>query len=146
MRTFVALLAPALLAAGPPRDDHQKIQGTWICTRLNIGGHWGKATVKGGGDERITFEGDRFANTTGHVSSGKGVFKLVPAKKGKALDLVYDADAGKGLSAATVPCIYELEDDKLKICYGFEGRPARFASNDDSDNVIMIYKRARPKR
>jgi len=50
---------------------------------------------------------------------------------------------GKGPNAGrTIPCIYQLVGDRLRVCYGMDGTvPAEFATVTGSPHYLATYRR-----
>jgi uncharacterized protein (TIGR03067 family) len=43
----------------------------------------------------------------------------------------------------TIPCIYQLVGDRLRVCYGLDGKvPEKFAADPGSPNYLATYRRA----
>jgi uncharacterized protein (TIGR03067 family) len=136
-RALIALSVISLASAAAPGDDKAKLQGSWVCMRVKMGGLSGTAKGEGNVPVGIRFEGDCYVGFNGKTDSPKGDFRLDPTKHPKQMDLIDDDVfpplAGGPKGKTTVPCIYELEGDKLKVCMGSNGRPKAFASRDNGD-------------
>jgi uncharacterized protein (TIGR03067 family) len=65
-------------------------------------------------------------------------YALDPAKKPKAIDL----RAGKD-GPVVLRGIYEVEGDRLKICYGAGERPDKFAARAGSERAFIKLKRVK---
>jgi len=72
-------------------------------------------------------------------NESKGTFKLDPTQEPKQMDVFHGDDAG----AATMPAIYDITSDTLRVCYNPEGgtRPASFSTKPDSGFLSIVYKR-----
>ena len=58
-----------------------------------------------------------------------------------ALALTLTGTAGPNLGR-TIPCIYQLAGDRLRICYGMDGTaPTAFASPAGSTHYLATYRR-----
>ena len=49
----------------------------------------------------------------------------------------------KGPNAGkTIPCIFQLRGDRLRVCYGFDGRaPTEFSTNASNQRYLGVYRR-----
>jgi uncharacterized protein (TIGR03067 family) len=131
----IILMTTFILAAAPPTkqeagNDQEKLQGTWVLTSATVNGddktaEWVKlqykAVIKG---DKITLGGRGDMRTS--------PLALDPASKPKSFDFLISLG------------IYELKGDQLKVCLGGRKRPAEFASKADSQNVLFVFKRAKP--
>jgi uncharacterized protein (TIGR03067 family) len=119
----------------------EKLQGTWIAA---VGSEFKGKTFT---EEEIKTAAHRF------VVSGtefkwytalqeepimQGTLKIDLTQKPKTMDLTFERD-GK---TATGLCIYELDGDSLKFCYGEPERPKEFKTREDDPNVkLYVWKR-----
>jgi uncharacterized protein (TIGR03067 family) len=113
-----------------------------------LAGHWRLVSFMTGGKEvaaekietiTLTIEGDRYL-----VDFGKQkmtlTFKIDPAKKPKAIDLINTKDDKKTITEG----IYEISGDTLKVCRGTEAgqkRPTEFTAKEGTGLVIAVYQR-----
>ncbi len=69
------------------------------------------------------------------------LYKLDPAKKPKAIDLIFPERKTEATLA-----IYSLEDDDLKVCVKAkgEGRPSEFSAKAGSGHMLYTLKREKP--
>jgi uncharacterized protein (TIGR03067 family) len=153
MRLRYALCFAAwLLVTGTGRPDDaakkdvDSLQGNWVVVGREVLGK--KATPKEleevptyvlieGNNGRAWMEA---MGKKGDVS--EGTFKLNPAAMPKAVDLTYTHGLLKGY---TVPAIYELKGDTLKVCFAWQSkeRPMEFAGDADGKAILVIYKRGK---
>ena len=143
MKLFLpsALLAGLCLAAGASQDaakkDLEALQGTWsVVTLENDGTPLPPEAIKG---STFVVKGDRYT-LKGGADTFRGMLRLDPSKKPKALDATFVDDDGKDKGKAQG--IYELAGDRLRICWR-EGdrRPAEFASKPGSGARLIVLKR-----
>lgn len=137
------LLIPCLVfllaadAAEDAKKDLEKCQGTWVPVLYEVDG-------KPAADEEkakieLVIKGDQST-----LSKGKeprhGSYKLSPGKKPKELDILLTDGPDKG---KTLPAIYEIEGDILKICLARTGkdRPKELVSKPGSGHVLEVWKR-----
>lgn len=121
------------------KDEIKKLQGTWVRIYLDVEGKKYDDGKKEPGEAiKLTIDGDQYDGET---------FTLDPAKNPKHINVSTVDDQGK---AFTLPGIYELQGDVLKLCFPFpfEGkfdkigiRPTKFASKRGEDAVLEVYKR-----
>jgi uncharacterized protein (TIGR03067 family) len=129
------------------KEELKKLQGTWKATSAEMGG---KAfTGKAIGMEKARFKGNKMTFLAGEKEVGTFEIKLAPSKEPKQMDWVKDK------KYAPLPCIYELKDDELRICFPllpkkgekvkFElRRPASFETKDKPFGLVVL-KREKPK-
>jgi uncharacterized protein (TIGR03067 family) len=138
----VSLAAPA--PKEPPKKE-PSIVGEWVGEKLVMGGKE-VPPAKGVKGMRFTFAED--GKFTAHGDADKpdtGTYKIDAKKDPPELDLI--VPTGKATEATLG--IYKIEGDTLTICitftFGQKGakRPAKLESPDDSDVMLMTFKRAK---
>jgi uncharacterized protein (TIGR03067 family) len=153
MRLSIALIiAAGLLVTGTSlgQDAAQKdlaaLKGSWEiigkeymgkkATREEVAKLKGDMVIK---DNTVTQWADDAGQT---MVVSVAAWKLDPKANPKALDLTYTEGELKG---ETVPAIYELKGDTLKVCYAMmnEKRPTEFAGKADGKAFLLIYKRVK---
>ena len=104
--------------------DLDLLQGNWAITTLEVDGETLPETLLA--NARIVIQGARFVST-GMGAGYAGTLVLDAAKRPRRLDMKFDSGPEKG---NTNLCIYELDDDSLKLCIATRGRvrPTKFAS------------------
>ena len=145
---LTALAAGLLLAAQDAKEDATKkdleqIQGTWrLVSRQRDGRTDPPVAVK---DVLMTNKGDQFSFKGAASGAGatQGTFKLDATKTPKTMDRIPADGPNKG---KTLPAIYALEGDTLKICVAVAGkeRPKEFATKPGSGYVLSVFKREKP--
>jgi uncharacterized protein (TIGR03067 family) len=138
---FVLLACTLLAVQATPGDELAKekesLQGTWAAVSLIE-----KGRPQPAADLKmftLTIKGDKYIYTIG-ARSFSAAYKLDPGKKPKAIDVTFEEGPQKG---KTMPGIYSLEGQELKICGG-DKRPTEFVSNAKSDTVLFVFKRQKP--
>jgi uncharacterized protein (TIGR03067 family) len=117
------------------KKDKDGLQGTWSVISVTLSGKVEDVTKLV--NAKVTFKGD---TATGKVIRfGKGQetgYKIDPTVKPKIIDFVHQ-------DGAATPGIYELVENKLKICNNSPGkpRPKKFESKTDSGDVLIILRR-----
>jgi uncharacterized protein (TIGR03067 family) len=146
MRYVVSTIAVCcfLLATNAAQDDPSKkdldsLQGVWQCVSIDFAkkDNPPEDFVK---KVRLTFKG-----TTGTFTfpdrTEEFTIKLDAAKKPKAIDLAIQTGGEKG---KTIPSIYALDGDSLKLCAPNKGgieRPTDFKAGEQV--AIITFKRAK---
>jgi uncharacterized protein (TIGR03067 family) len=141
MKWRALVLAAAVVAvAADAKDDANKkdldaLQGSWKVQKLIRGGE--EAPAKDVEKVVFTFEGNKATIDEGRPKKETATFKLDATKKPKAIDFVPET---KKESAEGV---YELEGDKLKLCFTRPGaaRPKEVASEKGSETILVFLKR-----
>lgn len=121
------------------RKEVEKLQGKWVRIYMEADG---KKFVDGkkqpGKAVTLTIKGGKYEGEN---------FQLDPLKTPKQINVSTADDKGKAIS---LPGIYELKDDVLKLCFPFpfEGkfdkvgkRPTEFGSMPGGNDVLEVYKR-----
>lgn len=146
-RAWIGLAVIPFLVAAAGQEDRDKIQGTWVCEAAEVAGFSGSVKGDGSGLVGIRFDGDHYVEFNGTTNSPRGGFKLDPAKTPKHMDLTNDPPLpplqGERTGKITIPCIYELNGDTLKVCMGSEERPRSFKSSRERPDMVLVYKRSR---
>jgi uncharacterized protein (TIGR03067 family) len=153
-RVLIALTVVSLGSAATPEEDRAKLQGTWVCTWMKMGGLSGTAKGVGNVPIGIRFAGEQYVEFNGKADSPTNDFKLYPTKQPKEMDLITDDIPppliGGPKVKTTIPCIYEIHGDKLKVCMGVTARPKAFDSrrvaDDEAPETLLIYKRVKSPR
>jgi uncharacterized protein (TIGR03067 family) len=141
------LLAVGLLMAAAARQaratdkDVDGIQGAWVPLSIQIDGR--QLDKDELGEIKMRIKGNRYTVTNGTQVADQGSFKLDATRKPRAIDTMPGQGPDKG---KTMPGIYELSGDTLKICVAVPGkeRPGEFASKAGSDQVLYVLKRVKP--
>lgn len=139
MNIFSVLMTAFLLGGGDPaKTDLDKLQGTWVMVSMETEGHEVEAEdVK---DNRAVYEQNHLTLKTGDRVRRRGIVTLDPGRKPKAIN-TWDQDGP--YDDQTVPGIYELEGDTLKLCFARPGqeRPKEFTTKSGTAFLFCVYKR-----
>ena len=151
MRLRYALCFAAwLLVTGTGRPDDaakkdvDSLQGNWVVVGRQL---LGKKATKQEIEEVPTYvviEGNKgrawFEEKGVKGDMVEGTIKIDPATTPKSVDITYTRGLFKGL---TLPSIYELDGDNLKVCIAWQSkeRPKEFVGGPDGKAVFVIYKR-----
>jgi uncharacterized protein (TIGR03067 family) len=132
------------LCAGAVQDDAAKkdleaLQGTWTAVAGERNGQ--KASEDDLKNFKVVFKGDKMIINPDN-DNRTASFKLDPSNKPRALDITPEQGPKKGVS---LPAIYELDGEALKICYDNEGvsdkRPTEFKTAPKSGLWLLVLKR-----
>ncbi len=133
----LAAAAPADKAAGPT-DDHARLQGNWTAVSGEQDGQkLADDAVKG---VRVTFDGDEVSFFPKQDKS-RVTFRLESAGTPRGLTMTAQEGPDKGKS---IPGIYELQGDRLKLCVALKpgtARPPAFAAPADSGLLLLVLRR-----
>lgn len=134
---WVALAACLLTAADGPKTDRDRIQGGWALVERETNGQADPPDAIKKREATMFFEADRVRVQMGTMSADLGTFALDPEKTPKHFNRVYP-DGSPRLG------IYELTDDRLRICVAGLGkeRPDAFATKAGEGTALLTYKRA----
>ena len=146
VNAMMALLLFALLSTTTPGQTHPKkdqelIQGAWEVSESIARGTALPDDIRK--ELRFAFKGDKLT-VTGEMGTGsirEYSFKLDQTKSPKAIDTTALTGPHKG---KTVPAIYELNGDILKICIPNEvtsERPNEFKAPKEKNQCLFVLKR-----
>lgn len=135
MDYVIAVLLAAGLSAPAEKTDAEKIQGTWVLTSITIVGEVSRSA----GSRTIKFEGKTMTMFYKDQVSRRETFALDQSKLPKHIDITSE-------DVAPVFGIYEIDDDKLKICFFrnqryYKRRPESFASDSNHRTTVYTYSR-----
>jgi uncharacterized protein (TIGR03067 family) len=126
---LVALLLSAVCLAddstrtptGRVQDDYQLLEGEWRLVEEQLGkGIVGLTVAR---PDHIRIKGRVMTYQLGNRLPQERLLKIDPTRSPKWID--YQADWG--LDVPRTSCgIYSLEGDRLRLCFGGEGRPSEF--------------------
>jgi len=137
---MLAVLMTALLLGGgdPAKTDLDKLQGTWVLVSMQTEGH--DVAAEDFKDWTAVYEQNRVTLRAGDRVRRRGIVTLDPSRKPKAIN-TWDQDGP--YDDQTVPGIYELEGDTLKLCVARPGqeRPNEFTTNSGTAFLVCVYKR-----
>ena len=146
---LLATVMPAAAIRGQDgREFPESLEGTWVLTAMEKNGNAAPKYVLG--KLNFTFKEDTMI-MGGQLTAAPGkepvkqkfTFKLDRVKEPDAIDLIPLEGDFKG---KTVPGIYRLEGEELKLCLPKQGdkeRPSAFKSPEGSDLAFMTFKRSK---
>jgi uncharacterized protein (TIGR03067 family) len=140
MRPLALLVLVALSSAhvdDASTKDREALQGTWTVVEAEENGE-SLDRIKG---NTLVIDGDKFTIST-KTSDLKGTFTLHTGIMPKGMDWVHTGGAVEG---RTWYAIYELEDNRLKICYADpnpdQQRPNEFTTQPGSNRLLIVVER-----
>jgi uncharacterized protein (TIGR03067 family) len=143
MKRAAGLLALSIALAVCPSvrgdataDDWKKLAGTWRVEAATLNGADATATLKAA---VLTIEEGKYKLFLGNTDAG--TLAIDPGKKPKAMTITGTDGPNKG---KTIPAIYEIDGDTLKICYtlgGGKDAPTEFQSTAENKALFVTYKR-----
>ena len=143
---FAVAVLVVICSASSGADDRAKgaLQGVWVGTSMQSNGKDIPAEALKW--IRFTFKGDTLL-IRGNFSDEREMactYKIDPEQSPKHLDVTSDEHA------VAILGIYETKGDELKICMRKEssdkGRPTEFVSTPDSDLVLVVLAKQKPKQ
>jgi uncharacterized protein (TIGR03067 family) len=143
MKRFAGLMVVAAAVVLSPSvrgdaaaEDWKKMAGTWKVDSATLNGQDTTAGLKA---VVLTIEEGKY-NVDFAGMADAGTVKLDPAKKPKQMTITGTDGPSKG---KTMPAIYEVEGDTLKVCYALDGKepPAEFKSTAENKTLLVTYKR-----
>jgi uncharacterized protein (TIGR03067 family) len=133
--TALVLWGAAVIADDAAGTELDKLQGEWQMVSSTRDGQDVPAQTA----QTITrvVKGDQYTVLRDGMEIFKGVLKVDPAKKPKAID------ATRASGGQTAHGIYELQEDTQRICLAAPGkdRPTEFSAKAGSGNTLTIWKR-----
>ena len=132
----VALLGAPVVRADAAGDDWKKLTGAWKIDAATLNGEDVSAAFK---EAALTIaEGNYKLAFMGMTDAG--TLKIDAAKRPKQMTITGTDGPSKG---KTLPAIYEIDGDTLKICYTLDGKdpPAEFKSTAENKTLLVTYKR-----
>jgi uncharacterized protein (TIGR03067 family) len=137
---IIAAVGLLLAADKPPepaaQKDLERLQGTWNLVSAKKDGQ--PLAAEKVERTTIVFEGNtfRFPGLAEDVTSKEGTVRLDATKKPKRMDATStDGEVMLG--------IYELEEDRYKVCFAPAGkpRPGAFTSQPGSGYILQVWQR-----
>ncbi len=141
------MLRPALTAAVAALavaavTDRAALRGTWVIEAATLEGRDHADDFRG---MKLILDGDRYTIDF-DKNTDKGTFTLDPTKTPKRIDIRSAEGPFKG---KTLPGIYELKGDTLRLCLDGDGkadkRPTAFEAPGTTRNMLLTYRREKAK-
>jgi uncharacterized protein (TIGR03067 family) len=139
---LAVLLASYGISIGDESKERKRLEGTWEATScLQDGVAAPKKEVKTMG---LIVKGNNFTFVAAGRALMQGTFTIDAGKSPKVIDL--KSTLGREMKK-TLPSIYELDGDTLKLCLPDPDklrRPGTFSSTAKNKQVFVVYKRKKP--
>ena len=139
MNLHTVLLTAFLLGGGDPATtDLDKLQGTWEMVSMETEGH--DVAAEDFKAWTAVYERNHVTLRDGDRVRRRGIVTLDPTRKPKAIN-TWDQDGP--YEDQTVPGIYEVDGDTLKLCFARPGqeRPKEFTTKSGTAFLVCVYKR-----
>jgi uncharacterized protein (TIGR03067 family) len=120
--------------------EQEKLDGTWQLTEGEVSGT--KLPPNAVAAIVLVVTGDHYRVTTAE-GPDEGTVRLLSDRKPKAMKI----EGTKGPNTGkTMLAIYELKDDKLRVCYDLSGQawPTEFKSKSKTQTFLAIYRKQKP--
>jgi uncharacterized protein (TIGR03067 family) len=131
-------VAASLIAfAADPSDDAKAVQGSWEPAKADLGGQpMAEVVLK---SISLKLDNGKYEVFVGKAPD-KGTYTLDSNSKPKSITITGTEGPNQG---KTFPAIYELNGDKLRICYDLSGakRPTEFKSVAGTKLYLVTYNR-----
>jgi uncharacterized protein (TIGR03067 family) len=141
MAALPLLVIMSLVAPGdPPAAELAEFQGTWVMVSMETEGH--EVPAEDIKDSFAVYEGNRLTLRAGERVRRRGIVTVDPARRPRAIN-TWDQDGP--FEDQTVPGIYALEGDTLKLCFARPGqeRPKEFTTKSGTAFLFCVYKRVK---
>jgi len=139
---LTAALAALAVAAAPADADRAAVRGTWLLEAATLEGRDHTDDFRG---MKLILDGDRYTLDF-DTNTDKGTFTLDATKSPKRIDVRSAEGPFKG---KTLPGIYELKGDTLRLCLDGDGkadkRPTAFEAPGTTRNMLLTYRREKAK-
>ncbi len=118
--------------------DLAKLQGQWVVVSLEHRGHVAEPAEFEG--QSSVYEKNRWTWKVGDKVMRRGIITLNSTRSPKAIN-TWDSDGPH--EDETVPGIYQLDGDTLKLCFAMPGekRPTEFTTKSGTGAILVVYKR-----
>jgi uncharacterized protein (TIGR03067 family) len=140
--TTVSALAIVCVAAGQITDEAKKelarLQGSWRVVSSQVGDE--RADAEEVARRKVTVKDNLLIYDYGNERKEKQEGTITLDPKTKAFDWSWTFPG----AGATMPGIYELKGDELKICFGETVRPKAFDIGKEDVAWLLVLKRERP--
>ena len=120
------------------QEDLKKLQGTWKRISMEVEGN--EVPTDALTSWTATYEDDRLTLSSKEGNYRQAIVTLDPSRKPKALN-TWDADGP--FADQTVPGIYEIDGDTMKVCFALPGkkRPEEFTTKRGTAFLYCVYER-----
>lgn len=114
-----------------------RIEGTWQMVRAELAGEAAPELVASRTVVRL--EGGKYEVEFGGEVSDRGTYQEDATTEQRTLVLAGVAGPNAG---RTIPCIFQLMGDRLRVCYGLDGvLPEAFITRPGEQRYLVTYRR-----
>jgi uncharacterized protein (TIGR03067 family) len=148
MMVAASLVVGSFATIARSHDDEKEkkaraeMNGTWVPSAAELDGEkLPKSVIK---SIKLVIKDEKYTVTVGEaVDEGTVTLDLESEPTGMEIKGTKGPNEGK-----TIPAIYELKDDTLKVCYNLEGkkRPTEFKTTAGSKFYMVTYQREKPSK
>jgi len=130
----VAAIVPT--AAAEEKREMKALSGPWVVEKAEMDGTDITKALK---VYVLILDGDKYT-LVDNGKTDKGTVTVDASKTPKEMDITGGPDSPH--QGKTFPCIYEVTDGKLTVCYGmdYKTRPTEFKATPDSKRMLAVYK------
>ncbi len=146
LATALIIVSFATVARSHDDEKEKKVlaemSGTWVPTAAELDGEKLPETVYK--TIKLVLKDEKYTVTVGkQVDEGTVKLDLETDPTGMEIKGTKGPNEGK-----TIPAIYELKDDTLKVCYNLDGekRPKEFKTTAGSNYYLVTYKREKESK
>ncbi len=146
LATAIIIVSFATVARSHDDEKEKKVlaemTGTWVPTAAELDGE--KLPEKMYKTIKLVVKDEKYTVTVGKQVD-EGTVKLDLESDPTGMDIKGTKGPNEG---KTIPAIYELKDDTLKVCYNLEGekRPKEFKTTAGSKYYLVTYKREKESK
>jgi uncharacterized protein (TIGR03067 family) len=132
----VLLASPCVGLGDDAKKDESKVDGTWLASNAELDGK--KMPKKAIANLKLTLKEGKYEVVA--ESPDRGTVTYDNSAMPKQMDIKGTEGPNKG---KTFLAIYELENDKLTICYDLSGssRPSEFKTSPETRLFLVTYER-----
>lgn len=126
------------------RAERNALQGTWLLAAIEEKGQslTGEQIPLAPAHRHWVFQGDRLLFSRGETTV-EASYRPDPTANPKTITFT---QVGGWVPGTTTVALYELEQDRLRLCLAWHGRkPKDFTTGVDAEGVILILKRSNPE-
>jgi uncharacterized protein (TIGR03067 family) len=139
LATILVCLAPVARSADDEKEKKAmaELQGTWVPSSAELDGE--KLSDQDIKSIKLVVTDEKYKVTVGDsVDEGTVTLDISSDPRGMEIKGTKGPNEGK-----TIPAIYEVKDDTLKVCYNLVGkdRPTDFKTKAGSKFYLVTYKK-----
>lgn len=118
-------------------SSDNSLDGTWQLVRAELNGEIAHELLTANTVLELK-DGTYIVRYAGEVTD-RGSFELNDSAEGHTLTV----HGTEGINAGrTIPCLYQLAGNRLRVCYGLEGiAPTNFSSSASQQRYLALYRR-----